>query len=140
MRMIVDEFRAGTIVSTMKLASRLLFLSIGEAGFRNVLADYGRVAFPQQFGSSEADAFHSYLQTHSVPVPHLLEVVAFERAADRVLLTGESQTVHFHCDPARLLGGLVDGRIDTDMPDEAYEVHLSLFHGSLDLDVSRVRC
>lgn len=48
-------------------------------------------------------------------IAHFSEVLAFEHAAIRAALYGESSTVCFNVDPAELLDGLLAGRLTSDL-------------------------
>lgn len=138
-QMLVNEFRAGTIVSMLRLTSRFLFMVLGESGFRRLLAEFAQEQPPHLFGSTEADAFRAYLEQRQVPIPHLLEVLAFERAADDVLLTGESRTVLFRCEPERLLTGLLEGEVRIVQAEEDHTVHLRQVNGTIELSARRTQ-
>ena len=122
---LVWDFRAGTIVDTLKLTCRLLLLYGGEPFMRELLSTFFRTSPPELFGSAEADAFASYLEARAYDVPYLPEVVGFEHAALRVLTDEESRVVPFRYEPKALLGALAQGRLPDAPPEGSYEVEVT---------------
>src|SRR5260370_16054750 len=80
-RGLIQEFRASMIVSTLRLTSRLLMLALGTDAFRTVLQDYWSKVPPQSYGSLQAEAFGNYLRALDLKVPHLANILEFEKAA-----------------------------------------------------------
>lgn len=114
---LIREFRASMIVSVLRLTSRLMMLSLGPDVFRAILADFWSKIPPQQFGSSEAEAFADYLQALDVKVPQLTKVLEFERAVLDTLVDDQPRIVIFDMDPLPLLRALGEGRLP-DMPSQ----------------------
>ncbi len=122
---LVRDFRAGMIVSTLKLTSRLLMLHGGKSLLRNLLNDFWSSTAPKLFSSSEAQAFADYLEKRELEVPHLAEVLAFERAVIHTLITGETRLVRFRCDPMALLQALGERRLPDTLLEGNYEVEVT---------------
>ena len=111
LRKLVSEFRAGTIVGTLQLTSRLLLLSIGEQGFRALLADFWRERPPELFAATEAENCAAFLEALRPQVPYLEDVLAFERAVLHARANGEASTVRFAHDPSELVEALTAGQL-----------------------------
>jgi uncharacterized protein (UPF0276 family) len=105
------EFRASMIVSVLRLTSRLMMLALGPDIFRSILEDFWSKTPPQQFAASEAEAFATYLEALGVNVPHLADVLQFERAVLATLMDDQPRVIAFEFDPLPLLRGLAEGRL-----------------------------
>lgn len=105
-RDLLGEFRASMVVSALKLTSRLLLLTLGRDGFKGLLEEYWNRRPPELFASTEAAHFAGYLATLDLDVPHLDDVLAFERAVLAALVDGENQVVPFGHDPLMVLNAL----------------------------------
>jgi uncharacterized protein (UPF0276 family) len=112
---LIHEFRASMIVGVLRLTSRLLMLALGPPAFRLILRDYWAVTTPQMYAGLEAEAFAVHLERLDLRVPHLSQLLAFERAVTTTLTDGQTRVVHFDFEPIPLLRALADGRL----PDEA---------------------
>jgi uncharacterized protein len=121
-RSLVCEFRAGMVVEALQLTSRLLMLSLGDAGF-------WRQSPPQSFKSTEAETFAHYMEANNVEVPYLPEVLAFERAVIHALIHREGRIVPFSCDPLPLLRALAEGRLPGTITEGRYEVEVNAERG-----------
>jgi hypothetical protein len=97
-------------------------LVTGAEGFQELLRGYWRGAAPALFASDEADGFARYLEDRPPPVPHLSEVLAFERSTMATLLDSRPRTVRFTCDPLPLLRALAAGRLPETMSEGEFEV------------------
>ncbi|HEY7318415.1 MAG TPA: DUF692 family multinuclear iron-containing protein [Candidatus Binatia bacterium] len=111
---LIHEFRASMIVGVLRLTSRLLMLALGPAAFRTILSDYWSKTPPQMYASVEAEAFACYLEALALKVPHLGEVLLFERAATATLIDGQARIVRFDLEPLPLLRALAEGRLPTE--------------------------
>jgi uncharacterized protein (UPF0276 family) len=111
LRGLVEELRSSTVVSTLKLTSRLLLLSLGPERFREFLQDYLRTSTPRLFASDEVERFSSYVDAASLEVPFLHEVLAFERATLATLMDGEAREAEFDFEPISVLRALAEGRL-----------------------------
>ena len=114
------------IVSTLRLTSRLLMLALGTDAFRTVLQDYWSKVPPQSYGSLEAEAFGNYLRALDLKVPHLANILEFEKAALATLTDDVTRVVRFDFEPLPLLRALSEGRLP-DLVGEvgAYEIELT---------------
>jgi uncharacterized protein (UPF0276 family) len=116
LRRLVQEFRAGSLVEALKLSTRLLRLSLGEAAFRDLLKDFWSHTSPQLFASSEADSFAAFVRRAGTGVAYLEEVLSFEVALVRARSTGRRTRVRLHHHPEALLQPLWEGRLPADPP------------------------
>ena len=103
---LAKEARAGMLVDALTLTCRLLLLHQGADLFRELLGDFWRRTPPELFASAEAEAFSTYLDIQSLNLPHLSEVLAFERAVLLALIDGKRSRVRFSCEPIPLLKAL----------------------------------
>lgn len=126
LRALAEEFRAGMVVDALKLSSRLILLRIGEQGFRALLADFWRGIPPELFESAEAESFGTWLKQHRPDIPYLDEVLDFELAVIRALITRESRVVSFAHDPFRILDALGAGQFPESVESGAYEVEVTV--------------
>jgi uncharacterized protein (UPF0276 family) len=124
LRELVGNFRAGMIVDALRLTTRLLALSGGEALVPRLFAGFFAAAPPQLFASAEAEAFAAYVREHAPPTPHLDEVLAYECASLRVLLHGAPEVIHFDHEPLAVLTPLAEGRLPVDPPPGDYVVEV----------------
>ena len=108
---LIGVFRASMIVSILRLTSRLLMLSLGVEVFRAMLEDFWSQTPPQQFASSEAEAFAAYLSSLALQVPRLAKILEFERAVMATLMDEQPRVVSFEFDPLPLLRALAEGRL-----------------------------
>ena len=111
---LIHEFRASMIVGVLRLTSRLLMLALGTDAFRTILASYWLATPPQLYASLEAEAFARHLEKLELGVPHLVQVLRFERAIAATLADHEPRVVEFDFEPLPLLRALAAGRL----PDE----------------------
>ncbi len=108
---LVNEFRAAMIVSTLRLASRLLMLTLGTDKFRALLEEFWSKTPPQQFASSEAEKFVTYLKQLDLPLPQLAEILDFEQAVLATLIDEQPRVVSFTTDPLPMIRALAEGRL-----------------------------
>jgi uncharacterized protein len=107
----VCEFRASMIVNVLRLTARFLMLALGVDIFRTILEDFWAKTPPQQYASSEAEAFSEYLIALDLKVPQLAKLLEFERAVLATLTDGQSRIVTFDLDPLPLLRALAEGHL-----------------------------
>jgi len=108
---LICEFRASMIVSVLRLTSRLMMLALGTETFRAILEDFWSKTPPQQFASSEAEAFAMYLASIDLKLPQLAKILEFERAVLATLTDDEPRVTTFEFDPLPLLRALAEGRL-----------------------------
>jgi len=108
---LICEFRASMIVSVLRLTARLMMLALGADIFRAILEDFWLKTPPQQFASSEAEAFADYLVALDLKVPQLAKVLEFERAVLATLTDGQPRIVAFDIDPLPMLRALAEGHL-----------------------------
>ena len=108
---LIREFRASMLVRVLRLTARLMMLALGVDVFRVILADFWSKTPPQQFASSEAEAFAVYLEALDLKVPQLAKVLEFERAVLATLLDERPRIVAFDSDPLPLFRALTEGHL-----------------------------
>jgi uncharacterized protein len=123
---LIHEFRASMIVGVLRLTSRLLMLALGPEAFRIILDDYWNATPPQMYASLEAEKFAEHLARLDLGVPHVADLLAFERAVTATLTDGETRVVTFEVEPLPLLRALAEGRLPDEPPRPGrYEIELT---------------
>jgi hypothetical protein len=77
---LIDEFRASYVMSSLRLSSRLLMLSMGENDFKNLLRRFWAGSLPSAFASEEGKAFAQFLKLQVLEIPYLGQVIEFDLA------------------------------------------------------------
>ncbi len=108
---LISEFRGSMIVNVLRLTSRLIMLALGADIFRAILEDFWSKTPPQQFASSEAEAFANYLVALDLKIPQLAKILEFERAVLATLTDGQPRVVAFDLDPLPILRALAEGHL-----------------------------
>jgi uncharacterized protein (UPF0276 family) len=108
---LISEFRGSMIVNVLRLTSRLIMLSLGADIFRAILEDFWSKTPPQQFASSEAEAFADYLVALDLKIPQLAKILEFERAVLATLMDGQVRVIVFDFDPLPMLRALAEGHL-----------------------------
>jgi uncharacterized protein (UPF0276 family) len=124
-RDLVDAQRAGSAVDSLKLTTRLMRLALGSDGLMAELRAFWASATPSLFGADEGAALGAFLAGRDLPIAHLTEVLAFERALLRIHRGSAGEAVRFSCDPAALLGALSEHRLPPELPPADVELRLS---------------
>jgi len=106
---LICEFRASMIVTVLRLTSRLMMLALGPDAFRTILEDFWSKTPPQQFASSEAEAFAMCLESIDLKLPQLAKILEFERAVLATLMDDQPRVTAFDFDPLPLLRALAEG-------------------------------
>jgi hypothetical protein len=124
LRELVSEFRAGALVGTLVHTLRLLLLTLGAEGVRELLDGYTRAQPPLLFPTEEAFAFADHLRRTRPAVDWLGDVLELDLGLTRVQLDGEPQTVELDTEPTALLAALGAGRLPVGAPRGPYRVRL----------------
>jgi uncharacterized protein len=122
---LLGTFRSSMIVSTLKLTSRLLMLTIGKKSFNELLQGYWERCTPELFASDEAEGFANYLSSLRLEIPFLDEVLAYERSVLRTLTDGERRIVVFQRDPIDILKALAEGRLPKTANSGHFEIEIT---------------
>ena len=125
LRKLVSTMRGGMAVSALTLTCRLLMLRLGFEAFDALLDAFWRTVPPEPFASDEAANLGEFLRAQAPAIPHLLEVLSFELAANRMLIEGAAPPVAFTCDPLPLLTALGEGRLPEATTAGRYELVLT---------------
>lgn len=108
---LVASQRGGMIVTSLRFSTCLLQLSLGDARFRELLAAFWSTTPPERFASDEALNWATYLQTLSLNLPYLEDVLRFELASHQVMNEGAAKRVKFSTDPFPILTALHQGQL-----------------------------
>ncbi len=122
MQELIGEFRAGYVLSALRLSSRLLLLALGEAGFRELLAKFWAASMPHSFASQEGEAFAAFLKDQNLAIPYLAEVIEFDLALLATQVDNEPKLVKFTVAPLPMLRALGEGRMPTEFEEGEYEL------------------
>ena len=124
LRELITEARGGALAGALPNAMRLLLLTLGGAGVRDLLDAYGRADTPRLFASHEAAAFADHLRRVRPDVPWLDDVLALDLGLLHVRLDGEPRTVSLGTEPTALLTALGAGRLPVAPPRGEFRVEL----------------
>ncbi|GAA2437446.1 multinuclear nonheme iron-dependent oxidase [Streptomyces lavendulocolor] len=111
LRDLVTEFRGSAITGALRYTMRLLFLTLGPGGVRDLLDAYVRACPPSLFASDEAFTFADHLTRVRPVVPWLADVLQLDLGLLRARLDGSPCTVALGADPTALLTDLGAGRL-----------------------------
>ncbi|AUY52840.1 DUF692 family multinuclear iron-containing protein [Streptomyces sp. CB01881] len=125
LRELVTESRASALAGTLVHTVRLLLLTLGEAGVRDLLDDYTRSHPPELFATDEAAAFAGHLRRTRPRVPWLADVLELDLGLVRVRLDDTPRTVRLGTDPNDLLAALGAGRLPVDPGRGSFLVRLT---------------
>ncbi|SEG95889.1 Uncharacterized conserved protein, UPF0276 family [Nonomuraea solani] len=125
LRELIASVRAGKVADTLPLTTRLLLLTLGGAAVDELFAGFWNAAPSEPMATDEARRFAAHVADLPLEVPYLREVMAFELAAQRAVLTGRAQAVSFGVDPGPVLASLREGRLPAAQPPGMYEVAVS---------------
>ena len=79
------------------MTSRLLIGKLGEQ-FNALLSDYWTLSTPELFASDEALGFAQYLDKIDLRIPHLKDVLEFEKSVIQSRLTGNTFVLKYSYD------------------------------------------
>ncbi|MGW5192784.1 DUF692 domain-containing protein [Kribbella sp. NPDC004138] len=110
---LIRGVRAGKVASTLTMTTRLLLISLGEDGMDQLFEEFWAAEPTRPAASEEAASFARFLGRHPVclQIEALVDVVEFELAAHRAVLTGEDQRLSLSIDPRRLIESLRQGKL-----------------------------
>jgi len=112
LRRLIGGVRAGKVASTLTMTTRLLLLSLGENGMQQIFDEFWAAEPTRPAASEEAATFARFLGAHPVSarIEALADVVEFELAAHRAVLTGDAQRLSLSIDPQQLVASLREGK------------------------------
>lgn len=89
---LAESFRAGAIAELLENTTRLLLIALGEQELRKLVERYLAGTAPVMFPSDEAIGFRRFVETASLSVPGLEDMLRFE--AGLVEAVADSSKVH----------------------------------------------
>jgi uncharacterized protein (UPF0276 family) len=127
LRRLIRAVRAGKVADTLTLTTRLLLLTLGQDLLQDAFDEFWESVPSEPMASDEAVNFAAYItgSTRGSQTPYLRDVVDFELAAHRAVMTGEPQAVMLSVDPEQLLSALRQGRLPIDLGAGRFEVTVS---------------
>jgi uncharacterized protein (UPF0276 family) len=106
MRELLFHFRASMIISTLKLGTRLIRLSLGEMVFENLIKEFMGEYYPEIFPFIVAEQFIHFIKKRGLDVNYLNEVMLFEEAKILTMIDKKSRIVSFDFNPLPLFQAL----------------------------------
>jgi hypothetical protein len=108
---IVFNFRGSVLVSTLRLTTRLIRLSVGEETFYKHIQDFFAGYFPELLPVVMAEQFAAYLKSNCADVLYLEQMMAYELASIRTAIDKQNREIKFNFDPAPLFASLEKVRL-----------------------------
>ncbi|MET9605276.1 DUF692 family multinuclear iron-containing protein [Streptomyces sp. NPDC006512] len=124
LRELIGEFRGSALAGALRYTLRLLLLTLGEPGTRELLGGFMRTHPPQPFASQEACAFADHLRRVRPSVRWLSDVLQLDLGLVRARLDGRPCTVTLGTDPMALLTDLGAGRLPASPRRASFQVQL----------------
>jgi uncharacterized protein len=122
---LIAAFRSSMIATTLKLTSKLLFLTIGERKFAELLKNYWKQNTPNLFSYQEAVGFADFLLNSKLGINYLDEVLQYEIAIMKTIIDDKEKIVRFTHDPLVILRALSEGRMPTSPKEGNFEIELT---------------
>lgn len=119
---LIESFRASMVSESFRYTARLLMINLGVDAYEKLLADFWNRSTPEPFASTEGANFIRYIESASIAVYGLREIIAFEKAYLATLIDGEQRVVSFPFDPLSFMKALGEGR----KPHKIYEGNYEL--------------
>lgn len=127
LRELIEESRAGAVVTNLGLSIRLLLMHLGEAKVRRLLHDGWATWPPQRFASKEASSFADFIASRDLNLPHLPEILAYERAQLAPQTSSARSSICFRADPDTVIDAIKQGRMPPPVEDHEYVVEFGKF-------------
>ena len=108
---LAGSFRSGAIAELLENTTRLLLIAIGEQALRDLLDRYISVTPPAAFPTDEALSFRQFMDSNSLPVPGLDEMLRFEAALIEAAANDDTIQVPFSRDIDAMLVDIAAGRL-----------------------------
>ncbi len=108
---LAKEFRFGAISDLLRNSIRLLLLSLGETGVRELLDVYTSSVPSAAFPSDEALRFRCFLATRDLHLPGFRDTLAFEAASIEAAADNRTVRVALSRDIDTLLADIAAGRM-----------------------------
>jgi|KBSSwiStaDraftv2_1062776.scaffolds.fasta_scaffold46706_4 uncharacterized protein (UPF0276 family) len=105
---LIFHFRASMVVSTLKLSTRLLRLSLGTESFTESLKSFFANSTPERFAYAVAKKYAGYLKDMEYQIPYLYKLVEFEMASLHTMIDNKVRKVHFDYNPFPVFRSLSD--------------------------------
>ncbi len=114
---LATSFRYGVIAQLLNNSIRLLLMTIGEGGVRELLDRYTAVTPPTAFPSDEALRFRRFVDASGLSLPGLAEILLFEAASIEAAADGRTVRFALSRDLNALLGDIAAGWMPLPGPD-----------------------
>ena len=105
------SFRAGTIAELLENTTRLLLIAVGEQVLRELLDRYISDTPPAAFPTDEALNFRRFMDTNTISVPGLKEMLKFESTLIEATADNLTIQVTFVKDIDAMLADIAAGRL-----------------------------
>jgi len=108
---IIFNFRASSIVSTLKMSSRLMRMTLGEKKFRRILEDFFITANPELFPFKTALKFSEHINKLHPDIIYLHKILEFEVASLKTLHDSKARNVRFSFNPLPVFRELISNKL-----------------------------
>lgn len=108
---IIFNFRASSVVSTLKMSSRLMRMTLGEKKFRKILEDFFIAADPELFPFKTALKFSAYVKKLHLDILYLDKILEFEVSALKTLHDSKERKVRFFYNPFPVFRELINKKL-----------------------------
>lgn len=105
---LIFHFRASAIVSSLKMTTRLLQLSLGKEEFESLLNEFFAKTDPHLFPFAAAKQFAEFLVEKNYEIEYLYGVLDFEMAAMTSAIDNRTRKVEFDFNPLPVFRELID--------------------------------
>jgi len=122
---LIWRFRAGAVTKSLPVLTKLFLAQPDPGLFESLLDAYLKSEKPMPFASEEAHGFIAFLRSTSPSVPFLEEILCYEEASIKSLLSNEPQYVRMDFNPRTLLQALAEGYIPEELEQGDYEVEVT---------------
>ena len=108
---LIFHFRASMVVTTLKLTTRLLRMSVGREKFNEDLKHFFSITTPDAFAFAVAKKYADYVLEQNLDIPYLYKIMEYELACLSTLSDKEPRSVAFDFNPFPVLRSLTEGQL-----------------------------
>jgi len=108
---LVFNFRGSVLISALKLTTRLLRLTLGEALFNRIVADFFYRVSPQLLPVVMVEQFAEYLKLNGISVHGMDKILEYEIASIHTAIDKQTRVVSFGFDPFPVFSALQNAQL-----------------------------
>lgn len=131
-RELVGDFRRAAAARCLRYTMTAMLLGLGSRQTQEMLEDCFVRQAPDTFAAVEAEHVAQYLESRrdmTSRIPHLAEILAFERALLRATLYDETTDIEWTADPIAIFEALDGGRLPEGLPPIVSRVRVTVSQG-----------